>query len=46
MKNKKQIPGEQVKAIGSKAKHVVDRKKAGQRMEERVKTNVDKEKEK
>ena len=36
--NKKQIPGEQVKAIGSKARHVVDAKKAGQPIKERIKT--------
>lgn len=37
-KKKKTIPGEQVKAIGSKAKHTLDRTKAGQPIKERVKT--------
>jgi hypothetical protein len=37
-KKKKKIPGEQVKAIGSKAKHTVDREKRGQQIKERVKT--------
>jgi len=35
---KKTIPGEQVKAIGSKAKYTLDRKKQGQPIKERVKT--------
>jgi hypothetical protein len=37
-KKKKVVPGEQVKAIGSKARHHVDRKQAGKPIKERVKT--------
>lgn len=35
---KKVVPGEQVKAIGSKARHHIDAKKSGQPIKERVKT--------
>ncbi len=37
-KKKQTLPGEQVKAIGSKAKHTLDRKKVGKKIKERVKT--------
>ena len=38
-KKKQALPGEQVKAIGSKAKHTIDRKKIGQEIKEpRIKT--------
>ena len=37
-KKKQTVPGEQVKAIGSKARHVLDQKKVGKPIEERVKT--------